>query len=96
NQAGHLFDTLNDYKIHHLVGKFDVDNASDNDTALEEIRHRSQAEGYLSFDPVEDRPNVDAFESGNRSQPDREATDDIAELDRWRRKGPLGRLHNVL
>jgi hypothetical protein len=113
NQAGHFYDTLNDYEIHHFVGKFNVDNASNNDTALEEISRRLQAEGYPSFDPVEDRlrcfghvlnlavkallwgANVDAFERENGNQPNREA-DDVAELVRWRRKGPLGKLHNVL
>jgi hypothetical protein len=45
NQAGHFYDTLNDYEIHHFVGKFNVDNASNNDTALEEISRRLQAEG---------------------------------------------------
>jgi hypothetical protein len=55
NQADHFWTTLEEYEIHHLVGKFNVDNASNNDTALQEIARRLQAEGYPSFDPVKDR-----------------------------------------
>jgi hypothetical protein len=39
----------------HSIGKFNVDNASNNDTALVEISRRIQEKGYPSFDPVTDR-----------------------------------------
>jgi hypothetical protein len=115
NQAEHFWTTLEEYEIHHLIGKFNVDNAANNDTALREIATRLQEEGYPSFDPVKDRlrcfghvlnlavkaflwgTNVEAIE---RDVPDDEdnydPADDVAELLRWREKGPLGKLHNVL
>ena len=112
NQADHFWTTLEQYQIHHLVGKFNVDNATNNDTALCEIAKRLTNAGYASFDPIRDRlrcfghvlnlavkaflwgANVDAFE--RELNEEAMLDDDMVELLRWRKKGPLGKLHNVL
>jgi hypothetical protein len=109
NQAEHLWRTITDYGIAPFVGMFNVDNATNNDTALVVLAERLRSAGYPSFDPVADRlrcfghvinlvvkrilwgTDVQAYEG---ERPPTRA--DIEELQRWRRIGPLGKLHNTL
>jgi hypothetical protein len=111
NQAERFWKTLDDYEIHHLVGKFNVDNATNNDTALRDIADRLTDAGYSSFNPVEDRlrcfghvlnlavkallwgNNADAFEI---VRPELEIEDPEEAMIEWRKRGPLGKLHNVV
>jgi hypothetical protein len=111
NQAERFWITLEDYEIHHLVGKFNVDNASNNDTALRDVAQRLHDAGYPSFDPVADRlrcfghvlnlavkallwgNNADAFEV---IRPELELEDPVEAMIEWRKRGPLGKLHNVV
>jgi len=55
NQPDHFWMTLEQYQIHHLVAKFNVDNTTNNGTALCEIAKRLTNAGYASFDPIRDR-----------------------------------------
>jgi hypothetical protein len=109
NQADHLWETITEYELGPFVGMFNVDNASNNDTALVELAERLRTAGYPSFDPVTSRlrcfghvlnltvkrilcgTDVDAFEGEIPA-----AQDQLAELQRWRRAGPLGKLYNTL
>jgi hypothetical protein len=88
---------------------FNVDNASNKDTALVDLAEQLRTAGYPSFDPVTSRlrcfghvlnlavkhilwgTDVDAFEGEIPA-----AHDQLVELRRWRRAGPLGKLHNTL
>ena len=109
NQAEHFWTTINDYEIQHLIGKFNIDNASNNDTALQEISRCLTLGGYPTIYPVTEclrcfghvlnlafkaflwGSNVEAFEVALDA-----IGDEVAELQHWRQKGPLGKLHNVL
>jgi len=55
NQADHLWRTIIDYGIAPFVDMFNVDNATNNDTALMVLAERLRLAGYPSFDPVADR-----------------------------------------
>jgi len=92
---------------------FNVDNTSNNDTALIEVAKRLRDHGFPSFDPIATRlrcfgrvlnlvvnlvvmaflwgTNVEIFEVEAHN-----LEDELAELLHWRKKGPLGKLHNVL
>jgi hypothetical protein len=109
NQAEHLWRTVTDYGIEPFVGMFNVDNASNNDTALVTLAGQLEAAGFPSFDPVSARlrcfghvlnlavkailwgADLEAFEVDMNA-----AQDELAELLEWRRKGPMGKLHNIL
>jgi hypothetical protein len=111
NQADHVWNTLQAYEIEHLVGKFNVDNATNNDTALQDIARRLTAGGYPTIDPIADRlrcfghvlnlavkallwgSNVEAFEDAHVGL---ELNDAVAAQVEWRKKGPLGKLHNIV
>jgi hypothetical protein len=109
NQANHFLTTVEEYGVMHSIGKFNVDNASNNDTALVEISRRIQEKGYPSFDPVTDRLRcfghvlnlvVKAFLWGNNvtafELEANDINDELAAMIAWRQKGPLGKLHNIL
>jgi hypothetical protein len=109
NQADHLWETITEYELGPFIGMFNVDNASNNDTALVELAERLRTAGYPSFDPVTCRlrcfghvlnlavkrilwgTDVSFFEGDIPA-----AQDQLEELRRWRRAGPLGKLHNTL
>jgi len=55
NQAENLWHTLQLYDILPFVGMFNVDNTSNNDTALVEVARRLRDAGYTSFDPIQAR-----------------------------------------
>jgi len=54
NQAVYFWTTLKQYQIHHLIGKFNVDNTTNNNTTLCEIAKHLTHAGYASFDPIPD------------------------------------------
>jgi hypothetical protein len=113
SQADMFWYTLEEYDIQHLVGKFNVHNGRNNDTALQEISKKLRDAGYPSFDPVADRvhcfgqalnhavqsllwgADFEAFERQISGQYDGDA-EHVVEILRWRKRGPLGKLHNVL
>jgi len=53
NQAEHIWRTIEDYEIAPFVGMFNVDNATNNNTALAEIASRLRIAGHKSFNPIE-------------------------------------------
>jgi len=88
---------------------FNVDSASNNDTALVALAEQLRAVGFPSFDPVSARLRcfghvlnlaVKAILWGadiEAFEVDMNAVqDELAELLEWGRKGPMGMLHNIL
>jgi hypothetical protein len=109
NQADHIWRTIEDYEIAPFVGMFNVDNATNNDTALVEIASRLRIAGHESFDPIEVRLRcfghvlnltVKAILWGNEIEAFDlnygEAQRELGVLREWQRKGPLKKLHNVV
>jgi len=112
NQAQCFWNIVCEYEVQHLIGKFTMDNATNNDTALQFIRKHLEQIGITDFHPVQNRVRcfghilnlcVKAFLWGYDVETiEREIglgddyQEDLVELLRWRRMGPLGRLHNIL
>jgi len=87
---------------------FNVDNATNNDTALTKIASRLRQAGHESFDPIEARLRcfghvlkvaVKAILWGKDIEAydlnHRDAQRELGALNEWQRKGPLKKLHNV-
>jgi hypothetical protein len=104
NIAAEILDVIKSYQIQHKLGYFTLDNAKNNDTAMEIIgaelgfvgsRRRGRCFGHilnLSAKAVLFGHDADAFErciSGG--EPLTEAEHLI-----WRKKGPAGKLHNLV
>jgi len=101
--------TIEDYEIAPLVGMFNVDNATNNDTALTEIASHLRMAGHESFDPIEGRLRCfghilnfaakaifwgKEFEAFDLNH--REAHRELGILSEWQRNGPLKKLHDVV
>jgi hypothetical protein len=104
NMANILWEVFADYQILTKLGYFTMDNASNNDTMLVALERQLQKEG-IEWDAASHRLRcnghiinlaVQAFLFGNH--PDLSSQDDSIrdDLTRWRRLGPLGRLHNIV
>ena len=98
-------------RIIDKIGYFTLDNAGNNDTALEHIgQHLKELD--IIFDPIERRlrcfghvinlvvksflwgSDAEVFEAQISTYQDLQH--EIAELEAWRCKAPLGKLHNVI
>ncbi|KAJ3454624.1 hypothetical protein MRS44_013224 [Fusarium solani] len=104
NIAAEILDVLDAYGIQDKIGYFTLDNAESNDKAMEiiggELRfvgstRRGRCFGHtlnLSAKALLFGHNVEAFEE----QLSGEAALSEAEHTLWRRKGPVGKLHNLV
>ncbi|KAG6990881.1 putative AC transposase [Fusarium oxysporum f. sp. conglutinans] len=104
NIAAEILDVLDAYGIQDKIGYFTLDNAESNDKAMEVIggelgfvgsRRRGRCFGHtlnLSAKALLFGHNVEAFEE----QLSGEAALSEAEHTLWRRKGPVGKLHNLV
>jgi hypothetical protein len=100
-----------EFKIEGNIGYFTLDNATNNDTAMRCIAAKLQEMG-IQFDPVKCRLRclghimnlvVKAFLWGDDPETFERETDTLrsmddedAELQLWRKQGPLGKLHNII
>jgi len=109
NQAEHIWPTIEDYEIAPFVGMFNVDNTTNNDTALTEIASHLRIAGHESFNPIEVRLRcfghvlnlaVKAILWGKEIETFDlnygEAQRELGVLREWQWKGPLKKLHNVV
>jgi hypothetical protein len=104
NIGGEILDIIFDYKIEKKVGYFTLDNAENNDTAMEVIgaelgfdgkARRGRCFGHvlnLAAKAILFGKNTEAFEQQLSGA---EALSD-AEHELWRKKGPVGKLHNLV
>ncbi|KAG7424497.1 putative AC transposase [Fusarium oxysporum f. sp. raphani] len=104
NIAAEILDVLDAYGIQDKIGYFTLDNAESNDKAMEVIggelgfvgsTRRGRCFGHtlnLSAKALLFGHNVEAFEE----QLSGEAALSEAEHALWRRKGPVGKLHNLV
>jgi len=111
NQAKHFWDIVKTYQITEKIGYFTLDNATNNDTALQYISKYLHDLG-IEFNPIKRRLRcfghiinftVKAFLWGTNSEAfemetesHRELQEETAELEAWRQKGPLGKLYNII
>jgi hypothetical protein len=111
NQAELLVEIITDFEIADKIGYFVADNASNNDTAVEIVIHtlfpslppaqrqqrRLRCWGHIlnlaakAFLFGKDGENFDEEILINRM-----LVREQAELQAWRKKGPIGKLHNVV
>ncbi|KAJ0130141.1 Hat family dimerization protein [Fusarium oxysporum f. sp. albedinis] len=104
NIATHVAEVLRSYGIIHKVGYFTLDNASNNDTAMEEIGKALGFEGKTRRSRCFGRVlnlAVKALLFGNNSAAFEDDIQGHQTLDAkahelWRRKGPVGKLHNLI
>lgn len=104
NIGSEILDIIHDYKIDKKVGYFTLDNAENNDTAMEVIgaelgflgkARRGRCFGHilnLAAKAILFGKNVEAFEQQLSGA---EALSD-AEHQLWRKNGPVGKLHNLV
>jgi len=106
-----FFNIIEPYNIIDKIGYFTLDNASNNGTAMQHIAQQLSEQG-ISFNPVERRlrcfghvinlvvkaflweTDAEAFQAEITNQ--QELQQEAEELATWRRKGPLGKLHNII
>ena len=111
NQAKHFGNIVKAYKITQKIGYFTRDNATNNNTALQHISKHLQDLG-IECNRIQRRlrcfghminlvvkafllgTNSAAFEAEINSH--QEMQQEAAELEAWRRQGPLGKLHNIV
>lgn len=104
NIAAEILDVIESYQIQHKIGYFTLDNAKNNDTAMEIIgaelgfvgsRRRWRCFGHIlniSAKAILFGHDADAFERRvSGGEPLTEAEHLI-----WRKKGPAGKLHNLV
>ncbi|KAG7403263.1 putative AC9 transposase [Fusarium oxysporum f. sp. rapae] len=104
NIAAEILDVIESYQIQDKIGYFTLDNAKNNDTAMEIIggelgfvgaRRRGRCFGHtlnLSAKAILFGHDADAFERRiSGAEPLTEAEHLI-----WRKKGPAGKLHNLV
>jgi hypothetical protein len=110
NQAAYFWQVAKEFSLTKKIGYFTLDNASNNDTALVIIGNMLKGIG-VSFDPIRRRlrcfghvinlvvkaflwgVDVDAFEQDIASY--QELEKEVEELITWRKRGPMGKLHNI-
>jgi hypothetical protein len=111
NMAKYVMEVIKDYKIEKQLGYFIMDNADNNDTLIASLsttlrreynvkydpkHHRLRCQGHIinlavkSFLFVTDKENIDEDDETNVM----EVT--LQRINEWRRKGPLGKLHNFV
>lgn len=110
--ATQMFGVLDQYHIKDRLGYFVMDNATANDRMVTAISEQLFETDGLSCDSLQHRLrcnghiinlSVQAFLFGSLPEEvtlnDREGRDEgltTAELKRWRKMGPLGKLHNIV
>lgn len=103
NIAREVLKVIKDFELEAIVGWFVLDNAQNNDTAIEEIAEK------LGFNPVERRLRcaghiinliarhlLYGFDSDLFEECDSISANLKEELERWRRHGPVGKAHNLI
>jgi len=108
-QAEHLWHTLQLYDILPFVGMFNVENASNNNTALVKVAYRLHDAGYASFNPIQARIRcfghvlnlvVKAILWGKDVEAfeinHQAAEAELGPIHDWQCKDPLKKLHNCL
>ena len=102
--AGYVIDSITAYQIGDKLGFFTLDNASNNDTAIDEIRNRFGFDGRrrrcrcpghrlnISAKALLFGKDVEAFES----ELDSVESLSKAEFRLWQKRGPVGKLHNLV
>lgn len=111
HQAEIVWSVIRAYGIQNRLGNFTLDNASNNDTALEELaarlldigidfvvnEHRLRCFGHvLNLSVQAFMWGKDTEAFGNEEQGFVDLSIELSALRNWRSKGPLGKLHNVL
>lgn len=108
SMAEPVIQVIQDYKVIDKIGYFVLDNASNNDTCLEEVFDQIHPDlsvsdrclrcfGHivnLAAEAFLYGKNPEAFISEVVSESVQ--TDDIKELEVWRKRGPIGKLHNIV
>lgn len=110
NQAGHFWQVAEDFSLTRKIGYFTLDNATNNDSALVEISSLLHNIDVF-FDPVCQRlccfghvinlvvksflwgTDAVAFECEIAGYGDSDCQ--LEELIEWRKRGPMGKLHNI-
>jgi len=111
NQAKHFWDIIETYQITEKISYFTLDNASNNNTAVQHIAKYLHELGH-KFNPTQRRlrcfghiinltvkafhwrTNADAFEIEINSH--QQLQHESEELEAFRQKGPLGKLHDII
>ena len=102
NQSQVITSLLHEYQLTKKIGYFTLDNAKNNDTALRCLSQRLQEVG-VSFDPQAHRLRcighiinlvVKVFLYGIDA--DYEVTELNNSADSWRKRGPYGKLRNII
>lgn len=110
NIAEAVVGVIEDYNISHLLGYFVMDNADNNDTAVEAIiaairpdldhkERRLRCTGHiinLAAQAFLSGTDQEIFEYEKGSVDSVHLKKELEALDLWRRKGPVGKLHNVV
>ncbi|OWT42446.1 BED zinc finger domain-containing protein [Pochonia chlamydosporia 170] len=103
NMADCVMEIINDYGIASKVGYFMMDNADNNGTMMKyqivynAEHHRLRCNGHI----INLAAQSFLFQTNDESLADENNTSALTtptelEMEQWRRKGPLGKLHNIV
>jgi len=111
NMSAVVLDVIHTFQTENRIGYFVLDNAESNDTCIKHLSNHIELP-VLSGQPFGRRlrcfghivnlvvraflfgKDVDAFEIESRKRQD--LNEEAAELEAWRRKGSIGKLHNIV
>lgn len=112
NQASVLMDVIEDYDIAPKIGYLVMDNAFNNDTLVEHLEQQLLERHSVIWEPVHHRLRcnghvinlavqsflfkADSEDLSIDNNIDLMETPTEQEMEMWRKKGPLGKLHNIV
>jgi hAT family C-terminal dimerisation region len=111
NMSRYVLEVIKEYDIVRNLGYFTMDNAPDNDTMMKELSLALRREFNLKYEPVHNRIRcqghvINLAVKSFLFVTDKEVLDEdtetnvynitVREIENWRKKGPLGKLHNFV
>jgi hypothetical protein len=112
NLAKYVMEAITEYELQDKLGYFVMDNADNNDTIMVTLSTSLPLKFKLQYDPIHHRLRCQGRHIINLSvksflfvtreeniEEDKEVNIikvTLEEIEEWRRKGPLGKLHNFV
>jgi len=100
-----MVEVLEEWRFASKLGYFVMDNAENNDTMMDSLKRELARHWHIKYDPKTHRLRcqghiinlaVQSFLFVTNSENIEEEGITLDDIELWRRKGPLGKLHNFV
>lgn len=104
NLAQAMVEVLEEWRFDSKLGYFVMDNAENNDTMMDPLKRELARHWHIKYDPKTHRLRcqghiinlaLQSFLFVTNSENIEEEGITLYDIELWRRKGPLGKLHNL-